>query len=116
MMRIYHRTRRGAEEKRLGQYDPLCARLQPLKYGKAVTLSMEYYRSTKSKTLTKSLVTLVPGTLLGLRPEIIQVSIVGTSNGACLVDTEKQTGRSKLMLIGMPRHLAQALMDCLSIL
>lgn len=76
---------------------------------------MEYQRTIKSKTLARALVTLVPGPLLGMREGLVQVSIIGTSNGACLVDTDKQTGTAKLMLIGMPRHLAQHLMDCLSI-
>ena len=73
---------------------------------------MEYV-GTRRKNPTVSLVTLVPGVLLGMRPGIIQVAILGNTNGACLIDTAKKTGKARLMLAGMPSHLAQALMNAL---
>ena len=75
-------------------------------------MSMEYV-GTRRKNPTVSLVTLVPGVLLGMRPEVIQVAILGTTNGACLIDTAKKTGKTRLILAGMPSHLAQALMNAL---
>lgn len=108
MKRFHRKTAKG----RLGKYDPLIEKLFPLCHGQAVALTMEFTGPRRIKP-TVSVVTLVPGNVLGMRPELIQVSILGTKSGACLVDMLRQTGKGKLMLAGMPSHLAQALLDAL---
>lgn len=88
--------------------------LSPLKYGKPVHLmlndprfsQLKNYRGTKDKRL----VLLIPGTLAGLKKELLLVSVIGS--GSCLVrvkDSEQRT--ADLVSAGIPARLATILLE-----
>lgn len=91
--------------------DPLFQKLLPLRRNQPVHLAMNVKRKAIRKgqdTTARSLVLMQTGVTLGLRPELILISIVGS--GSVLIDPFDASAVSKLVLSGMPASLARILM------
>lgn len=95
------------------EVDWLLNKIEPLKRGYAVTLSMDdgkYSRLAKYRGTKKNqLVALAPGELYGFASRSVLVSIVG--NGCCVVHPTRERKVADLVLAGMPAKLANLLME-----
>lgn len=93
--------------------DWLLNRLEPLRRGYAVVLSMQddrYARMVKYRGKKQNqLVTLTPGSLYGFAPDSVQVAIIGS--GAAIVFPARSEKVADLILAGMPARLAKLLME-----
>lgn len=92
--------------------DWLLGKLEPLKRGYPVVLSMQdaKYQNRKNYRGKRAdqIVALAPGELYGMTPRSILVSVIG--NGACVVHPATSEKIADLVLAGMPARLANVLM------
>lgn len=93
--------------------DNFLAALAPLRHGKPVHLVMDDPKFAAMKkyvgTKAKKLVFLVPGSMIGIDPSGVLVSIL--ESGSCVVWPKRPPKVANLVLAGMPAKLANVLMQ-----
>lgn len=121
IQRGYMRYYRIAERLRpaynaLATIDPFAQALRPLAKNQAVRLWMDIpqhpARKATRRDTGRRLVIIAPGALLGLSPQSLMVSVVGS--GSCIVwatRSRRSTDIANLTLAGMPAKLARELMN-----